>query len=325
MNRRILITGGFGFLGGRLAQLLASQSAYEILLGTRQQDEPPHWLPQAQVVRTQWDSPVSLQNICSDVDAVLHMAGMNAQDCAGDPVAALEFNGVATARLLQAAIRQRVKRFVYLSTAHVYSSSLIGVVTEETCPISLHPYATSHRAGEDVVRTAHQHGDIEGVVIRLSNAFGAPVHKDANCWMLLVNDLCRQAVMTRRMVLHSSGMQRRDFITLTDACRAIRHLLELPNNQLGDGLFNVGGSWSPTIWEMSLIFREYITTKLETDVQLSRLAGQELDTPWLDYRIDKLLGTGFKLNADHKGEMDLLLDFCISLSKCTATHDLNLR
>ena len=77
---------------------------------------------------------------------------MNAQNCVTDPVAALEVNAVATARLLQAAIRQGAKRFIYLSTAHVYGSSLSGVITEETCPASLCPYAASHRAGEDVVR-----------------------------------------------------------------------------------------------------------------------------------------------------------------------------
>ncbi len=38
---RVLITGGFGYLGGRLAQFLVSQAGDEILLGSRQQTEPP--------------------------------------------------------------------------------------------------------------------------------------------------------------------------------------------------------------------------------------------------------------------------------------------
>jgi len=310
--RRILITGGFGYVGGRLSQFLSSRTDYEIVLGSRQQFEPPNWLRQAGVVRTEWDSPSGLQKICEGVNAVVHVAGMNAQDSAADPVAALEFNGAATGRLLQAAIRQGVKRFIYLSTAHVYGSPLLGVITEEACPISLHPYATSHRAGEDIVRAAHQRCEIEGIVIRLSNAFGTPAHKDANCWTLLVNDLCRQAVMTQCMVLRSSGSQRRDFITLTDTCRAIRHLLELANDKLGDGLFNVGGAWSPTIWELSLALREFAIQKLHKAVQISRLPGEQEDAPSADFCINKLLQTGFSLSANHKAEVDLLLDFCIA-------------
>jgi UDP-glucose 4-epimerase len=223
---------------------------------------------------------------------------------------------------LHAAVRQGVKRFIYLSTAHVYGSPLTGVITEENCPISLHPYATSHRAGEDVVRFAHQRGEIEGIVIRLSNAYGAPAHKDANCWMLLVNDLCRQAVTTRRMVLRSSGLQKRDFITLTDACAAIMHLLELPDDELSDGLFNVGGAWSPTIMELSIVLRERAERKLAAEVSFSSLPTEVGEAvPSLNYCIHKLLQTSFKPSANHQAEIDHLLDFCISCFKGANPED----
>src|SRR6267143_1950356 len=115
---KLLITGGFGYLGGRLAQFLAP-AGYEILLGTRRQSAPPFWLPQSKVVQTQWSSPTGLEHVCVGVDAVVHLAGMNAQDCAADPVMAVEFNAGATASLLHAAVRQRVRRFIHVSTAHV--------------------------------------------------------------------------------------------------------------------------------------------------------------------------------------------------------------
>ena len=267
------------------------------------------------MAQTEWGAPAGLVRICTGVDAVAHLAGMNAQDCAADPVAALELNAVATARLLEAAVRQGVKRFIYLSTAHVYSSPLIGMITEETCPVSLHPYATSHRAGEDLVRAAHQRREINGIVIRLSNAYGAPAHKDANCWMLLVNDLCRQGVTAQRMVLHSSGIQRRDFITLTDACGAIRHLLELPADKLGDGLFNVGGGWAPTILEMTQRVAERIYSITGNRPEILRKEDKNADSPEvLNYGIKKLTGTGFALggSSNVKREIDALIKFCIN-------------
>lgn len=312
---KLLITGGFGYLGGRLAQFLATDGGYEIRLGSRQYVAPPRWLPQAKVAQTQWDVPAVLGENCTGVDAVVHLAGMNAQDCAADSIAALEFNAVATARLLQAAIQQGVRRFVYLSTAHVYSSPLTGVITEKTCPVSLHPYATSHRAGEDVVRAAHQRGEIEGVVIRLSNAFGAPAHKDVNCWMLSVNDLCRQAVTSQRIMLRSSGMQRRDFIAVTDACRAIRHLLELPADKLGDGLFNVGGRWAPTVMQMTQRVAERICSITGDRPEILRKEDQSAENREpLDYGMAKLISTGFasggSSNVDR--EIDALIKYCLN-------------
>lgn len=311
MNKRVLITGGFGYLGGRLAQFLASRKGYEVLLGSRQQAEPPHWLPQAKVVQTLWDSPAGLEEICTGADAVVHLAGMNAQECAADPVAALELNAVATARLLQSVVRQGGKRFIYLSTAHVYSSPLTGVITEETCPVNLHPYATSHRAGEDVVRAAHQRGEIEGIVLRLSNAFGAPALKDANCWMLLANDLCRQAVVSGKLELRSSGLQRRDFITLEDVARAVEHLLELPVGSCGDGLFNLGGECSLQIIELT----ERIASRCKAVLNFSppiirpEPASNEVSIK-LDYCIDKLKATGFTLTGDIDAEIDATLVLC---------------
>ncbi len=319
---RVLITGGFGYVGGRLAQFLASQAGYEIVLGSRQQTEPPPWLPQAKVVQTRYGSPTGLEYICTGVDTVVHLARMNAQDCAADPIAALEFNAVATARLLQVAIRQGAKRFIYLSTAHVYGSPLTGVITENTCPVSLHPYATSHRAGEDVVRAAHQRGEIVGIVIRLSNSYGAPAHKDANCWMLLVNDLCRQAVTTQGMVLRSSGLQRRNFIPLPDACRAIGHLLRLPARDLAGNIFNVGGEWSPTVWELACLVQERCAVALGFRPTLTNIPPQidEMSAE-LDYRFDVLRQSGFQPGSDRTGEIDRLIEFCRVAFVQTPRHE----
>ena len=313
---RLLITGGLGYLGGRLAQALSKQTNYEIFLGSRRIVESPTWLPSANIVQTSWDMPTSLDKLTYGIDSIVHLAGMNAQDSSANPVAALDMNGLATARLLHSAIRQGVKRFVYLSTVHVYGSPLSGVVTEEMCPSSLHPYASSHRAGEDVVREAHNRGEIEGVVIRLSNSFGAPAHQSVNCWTLLVNDLCRQIVTSKKMVLHSSGQQTRDFITLSDACRAIQHLLELPVDKLDDGLFNVGGMFTTTILEFAMILQAHASKKFTDGIPVLHLS-EEIDeiSPHFKLCTDKLSQTGFELTSNQDFEIDSLLDFCINSFK----------
>lgn len=307
---RILITGGFGLIGGRLGQHLY-EAGHQVILGSRNASNPPDWLPQAEVMETGWKVDCALEQICNGVDVVIHAAGMNAQDCAVDPVAALEFNGLATARLLAAAIRAGVKRFIYLSTAHVYASPLVGTITEDACPRNQHPYATSHLAGENVVLGASQRGQIEGIVLRLSNAFGAPMHKDVNCWALLANDLCRQAVRDGTMILRTSGLQQRDFIAISQVCRAIDHLSSCEADALPPGIFNVGSGVSQSVLELAQLIQRRCKLVLGFKPDLLRPetgAGERIER--LVFRSDRLVKMGVNLDFDNNMELDGLLVFC---------------
>jgi UDP-glucose 4-epimerase len=310
---RILITGGFGFVSGRLAFHLA-QAGHQIVLGSRKASSPPDWLPQAEVEQIYWDDGCALEDSCSGVEVVIQAAGMNAHDCAADPVAALEFNGLATARLLAASIRAGAQRFIYLSTAHVYASPLVGLITEETCPRNLHPYATSHLAGEQAVLSASQRGPIQGIVLRLSNTFGAPIHKGANCWMLLVNDMCKQAVQTRKLVLQTSGLQQRDFVGMTTVCRIAEHLTVVNGASTQPCIFNVGSGMSQSVLAMAQFIQQRCVQVLGFEPVLQCVqGGVEVSHPKLTYRSDNLAEIGIKTNdSDTKAEIDGLLRFCYS-------------
>lgn len=308
---RILITGGFGFVGGRLAAHLA-QAGHQIVLGSRKAIVHPAWLPQGEVVHINWDDAAALERSCKGVDVVVHAAGMNAQDCAARPVAALAFNGVATARLVAAASRTGVQRIMYLSTAHVYAAPLMGTITEETCPRNLHPYATSHLAGENAVLSAGQHGQIQSIVLRLSNAFGTPMHKDVNCWMLLVNDLCRQAVQTRKLVLHTNGQQQRDFISMTEVCRVGERLAAGSKDDLQTGVFNIGASVSQSVLTMANIIQQRCTQVLGYEPVLRHKNDTESESlePFI-YSISRLNALAIKIDDSYNlTEIDNLLRFC---------------
>ena len=312
---RLLITGGFGFLGGNLAKyILKTTAGHEVILGSRRLNKKCEWLPQVDVVNIQWANEMALEQICEGVDIVIHAAGMNAQDCANDPESALEFNGYYTERLIGAAKAQRVKQFVYFSTAHVYASPLIGRITEETRPQNPHPYATSHLSGEKSVLLAHENGEIEGIVLRLSNAIGAPVSKDVNCWMLLINDLCKQVVETRKMVLRTSGLQQRDFISVNEVCRAVAHLIFFKQNYFPDNcLYNIGSGISKSIFEVAKLVKENCKVVLNIDPVIERpLTGIKEVHASLDFRVDKLIGTKFNISTDLNPAIQELLIFCKS-------------
>lgn len=316
MSGKTLITGGLGYVGGRVALELFKDKALTLRLGTRRSpSELPSWVKGIKTVPLDISSDESVEQACKGVRTIVHLAAMNENECVKDPQAALAVNTAGTLRVLQCGQAAGVERFIYLSTAHVYASPLAGVITEESVPRPIHPYAITHKAAEDFVLAAHDTRKLTGIVLRLSNGFGAPADPDVDRWTLLVNDLARQAVLTRKLVLRSSGLSQRDFITLEDVCAAMVHFIALPARNCGNGLFNLGGEASMSVLAMAerisgrceavLGFRPVIERPAPS-AQESSGEGQGA----LDYRIDKLKSTGFMLKGRFDEELDATLRLC---------------
>lgn len=305
---RILITGASGLIGSRLARYLSGHGD-DVVLGSRKEGDA-YAFDGLATVQMDWSSDASLRRACAGVDAVIHAAGMNAQGCTADPVAALLTNGVGSARLARAARVAGVQRFVYFSTAHVYASPLVGVVTEETCPRNPHPYASSHLAGELAVLHESRGGPMQGLVLRLSNAFGAPVLPLADCWMLLANDLCRQLARNGRMQLASDGMQWRDFIPVTSVCEVIRLLLANSRDFNAVGVLNLGAR-SMRVLDMAQLIQARGEMRFGVRAPLDRPDVREPVPPALDYPSGRLAALVGPLAHDFDTEIDALLAFCI--------------
>ncbi|MBI5141409.1 MAG: SDR family oxidoreductase [Nitrospirae bacterium] len=309
---RVLITGGFGYLGGRVAVKLAHEPSYIVRLGSRKAQVAPAWLPDAETVAMDVLEPASLSAAMRDVRAVIHLAAMNENECVANPGKSVLVNTLGTLNVLRAAIDEGVERFIYFSTAHVYGAPLAGEITELTLPRPIHPYAISHKGAEDYVLAAHDQERVRGVVVRLSNGFGMPTHPAVDRWTLLANDLCRQAVTTRRIILRTDGLQQRDFITLRDVGNAVAHLLDLPMQSVGNGVFNVGGDSSITVWDMANKIADRCHATLGYRPKLERPEPRPggINSAELHYKIDKLKQTGFSLVGDLCDEIDMTLKLC---------------
>jgi len=304
MKKTILITGGFGFLGGRLGQYLSEN--YNVILGSRSDQSKPNWLSIAKTLKIDWDDETSLNDACNLVDIVIHASGLNAQECSSGPEKALLVNGVYTQNLVKAAINQSVKKFIYLSTAHVYSDSLLGVITEDTPTANTHPYATSHVAGENAVLFATRQEYIEGTVVRIANAFGSPVSKDVNCWMLLVNDLCKQAVVEKSLTLNGDSKTVRDFVTIRDFCSVIGLLIE--NNT--SHIVNIGSGKACTIGEMATKIQSNCLNVLGFEPPIILKQKPLINENSFDFQTNYLDSINFKFANDFDVEIRELIYFC---------------
>lgn len=305
MSKRILITGGFGYLGGRIATHLAKGNLYTLILSSRKEQSAPGWLPAAETICLDYLHSESMVSAMEGVNAVIHLAAMNENECVTDPARAVVVNTLGTRNVLEASIDGRVDQFIYFSTAHVYGAPLMGHITEETLPKPVHPYAITHHGAEDFVLAANRYKKIKGTVIRLSNGFGVPTHPEVDRWTLLVNDLCRQLAQTGKMQLLSSGVQKRDFITLEDIGRAVAHLLELPQDASQDGLFNLGGQSSFSVWEIAQRIAVRCKRVLGFAPEIIRpTSGEDEIADPLFFDSNKFRNTGFIWEGDMDKEID---------------------
>jgi UDP-glucose 4-epimerase len=180
---------------------------------------------------------------------VIHAAGINAINCQNDPASALEFNGNATGRLVDASERNGVKTFVYLSTAHVYSNTLSGFVDEDCPTNNEHPYATSHLLGESKLLSSSS--KMNKHVIRLSNVFGPPDNSNADCWSLFVNDIAKQVAIQNSIVLTSDGSQVRDFLAMSDFLSLIDNICQDRLDDELPALINFGSGETISLLEVA--------------------------------------------------------------------------
>ena len=198
-----------------------------------------------------------------------------------------------------------------MSTAKVFGSNPTGVIDELSLPRPASHYAITHRLAEDYVLAAHDKRRVEGVVMRLTTCVGAPADQNADAWMLIANDLCRQAVTSRRIELKSSGLAWRNVIAMVDVVAALRHMLTVPAMAVENGLFHLGGLQSLRILDLALFIKARAENMLGESVILESADTRPGEQHgMLEWRVSKLMATGWKPNSSLDGEIDATLRMC---------------
>jgi len=117
----ILITGGLGYLGGRVADSLKRNfPETTIILGTRRKiRDIPDWAESFKIIHLDVCDSLSIEQAVVGSDTVIHLAALNEHESIKDIEAAWKTNALGTQALLSAANRKGVQRFVYFSTFHI--------------------------------------------------------------------------------------------------------------------------------------------------------------------------------------------------------------
>jgi UDP-glucose 4-epimerase len=100
---------------------------------------------------------------------------------------------------------------------------------------------------------------------------------------------------------------------MKDACRAVSHIMKLPAAQLPPGPLNLGGGRSWTVIDIVELVADRCAVLLGSRPVIDRPAPAPGESaPKLDYRIDRLLATGFELRGDLTEEIDATLQLCVA-------------
>ena len=308
----VLITGGLGYVGGRVASYL-NQSCPDlrIRLMTRQRRSSASWAGGFTIVEGDVLDPGSVAEAVRGVHTIVHMAASNEVECDRDPSRALDVTTKGTLAVLGAARDAGVARFLYMSTFRVYSAAPGDTVDENTPTNASHPYAITHLSAEQFADMYRQRGYLESVVLRLSNAYGAPMDRGVDRWMLVFNDLCRQAADTGTLVLTSSGQPQRDFISLKDVGRAVHHFLSMEHWADRHPVYNLGGECSMSILDLAQRIAGVYEAEYSRPLGI-KTGGGDNPQSWLPVRfnIDKLKATGFRPDHNLDEEISRTLALC---------------
>lgn len=246
-HRRILITGGFGYVGSRLTPHLLGLGHHvrvlDLLLYTpaglhalQQHPDFPQWKSRFELVQGDLRDPATVEQAVANIDTVIHLAAIS-NDPTGelDEVLTRQTNFDAVGMLIALAKAARVRRFINASSSSVFGIKDVPDVTELLEPEPITFYSKYKMLSEWLVRTAAA-PDFCAVNVRPATICGFSPRQRFD---LTVNKLTADALRKRVITVHG-GEQRRPNVGMTDMINLYAQLVLSPDHLINGRTFNFG-------------------------------------------------------------------------------------
>ena len=245
MKRRVLVTGGAGFIGSHVVDALISAGDEVHVLDDLSKGMVTN-LPDDVRLHVSDIADVSVSRLFRDVrfDAVVHCAAQtNVMRSISEPDLDRHINVDGLQRVLDAAADTGVRRFVFISSGGAVYGETAEPANELTAPQPDNPYGEHKLQGEAMVAAA---AALASVTLRLSNVYGTRQRSDAEGGVV--------SIFTDRLAaglsigVYGDGEQCRDFVHVADVVSAI--ILALNDDSMR-GTWNVGTGTATTVNEVA--------------------------------------------------------------------------
>ncbi len=252
--KRALITGGAGLIGSHIADLLAAEKLEEIIIlddfSRGRRENLAEAARQGNLTIAQGDirDRALLRELMEGVDVVFHQAAIRITQCFENPRLALEVLADGTFNVLEAAVKQGVKKVVAASSASVY-----GLADVFPTPETHHAYDNRTIYGaaklfdEGLLRSFHDMYGLDYVALRYFNVYGPRMDAHGAYtevlirWMNRLND-------GKPCLILGDGLQTMDFVVAEDVARA--NLLAA-TQPVTDQVFNVASGKETSLNELA--------------------------------------------------------------------------
>jgi UDP-glucose 4-epimerase len=223
-DRKVLVTGGAGFIGSNLVDALAKNNHVVILdnFSSGRVENLSHHEGRSNVEIVTGDirDKETLFEITRGVDVIYHLAVQCLRVSIDDPETNHDVNATGTLNICMAARENSVKRFIYVSSSEVYGTALAAPMDESHRCEPTTVYGASKLAGEKYTLAYHRTYKLPAMVVIPFNTYGPREHFEGASGEVIPKFVLR-ALNNTPPVIFGDGSQTRDFTYVADTVRGI--------------------------------------------------------------------------------------------------------
>lgn len=220
-GKRILVTGGAGFVGSNLVKILCKSYSAQVIVLDDLFTGNRNFLNGLNVefVHGSVEDQALVEELVKKVDVVFHIAARNIIVSNANPREDLMVNVVGTFNVLEACKKNGIERLVYSSTASVYGNPKYLPIPEDGNKSFLSFYSASKFSGEVYCQAFYEVFNVPVSVVRYSNVYGFN-QLPSNPYCGVIGKFIESSVKGDTIKIHGDGEQTRDYTFVDDAVEA---------------------------------------------------------------------------------------------------------